>query len=57
MPKRKKPPGKPRGPKPERLKLRGPMNAAVKTFLSTKRPAGGWPKAERYKPRATSEEE
>jgi hypothetical protein len=38
---KKKP--KPRGPKPERLKVKGPLGAALTTFLKKKRPAGGWP--------------
>ena len=32
-----------RGPKEERLKLKGPMSEALTTFLRKKRPTTGWP--------------
>jgi hypothetical protein len=32
------------GPKPETLKIEGDYRDAIKTALSKKRPAGGWPK-------------
>ena len=35
---------KPRGPKPDRLKLKGNWEALVGKALQKKRPAKGWPK-------------
>lgn len=40
MPKKK--PAK-RGPKEERLKVKGPLGDALTAFLKKPRPAGGWP--------------
>jgi len=34
----------PRGPKPDTLKIEGDWRDAVKTSLSKKKPAEGWPK-------------
>jgi hypothetical protein len=36
---------KPRGPKPETLKLEGNWKDAIKKSLRKNRPPGGWPKA------------
>jgi hypothetical protein len=35
---------KPRGPKPEILKIEGDWKDAIRESLKKKRPAGGWPK-------------
>ncbi len=47
-----KPKAKKRGPKADTLKLKGPLDAALTTFLTKKRPEGGWPNPpRRYKKR------
>ncbi len=35
------------GPEPERLKIEGDWEAAMKKGLAKKRPPGGWPKPKR----------
>jgi hypothetical protein len=39
-----KQPQKPRGPKPEVLKIEGNWKDAMRKLISKKRPVGGWPK-------------
>lgn len=57
MPK-KKPPAKPRGPKPQRLKLTGSFEANARALMRAKKPPGGWPPMPKaYAPRELSEEE
>jgi hypothetical protein len=43
--KRKKAP-KPRGPKPEVLKIEGDWKDAMRKLISKKRPEAGWPKGD-----------
>jgi hypothetical protein len=40
-----------KGPEPDRLKIEGDFADAVRKALAKKKPATGWPKAERYAPR------
>lgn len=41
----RKKPKEPTGPKPDRVKIEGDWQDAMKKALAKKRPADGWPKA------------
>jgi hypothetical protein len=49
--KNQKPPKKPTGPKPERVKIAGDWEGAVGKALALKRPKEGWPEPEKKKGR------